>query len=164
MSRRSARSSDEPPPPGSGADGAPFWQRKRLWEMTPAEWEALCDGCGKCCLHKLEDAETGEIHPTNVACRLLDTDACRCTRYADRKRLVPDCVVLTPDNIDALGWMPSTCAYRLLAEGKPLAAWHPLVSGDPESVHAAGISMRGRIISERDAEGPLEQYLVDWTP
>ncbi len=154
MSRRSAPSSD----------GTPYWRRKRLSEMTTAEWEALCDGCGKCCLHKLEDADTGEIHPTNVACRLLDTDACRCTRYADRKRLVPDCVVLTPDNVDALGWMPSTCAYRLLAEGKDLAWWHPLVSGDPGSVHAAGISMRGRIISERAADGPLEQYLIDWTP
>lgn len=164
MSRRSAPSSDGPRDSRRDADDAPFWRRKRLWEMTSEEWESLCDGCGKCCLHKLEDADTGDIHQTNVACRLLDLNACRCTRYDDRKRLVPDCVVLTPDNIDALGWMPSTCAYRLLAEGKDLARWHPLVSGDPDSVHAAGISVRGRVISERDADGPLSQYLVDWTP
>lgn len=141
---------------------APFWKRKSLGEMTPEEWESLCDGCAKCCLHKLEDERTGEFHQTNVACRLLDLGACRCSRYAERKRLVPDCVVLTPGNIGALSWMPSTCAYRLLAEGKDLPWWHPLVSGDPDSVHRAGVSVRGRAISERKAAGPLEHYLVDW--
>jgi uncharacterized cysteine cluster protein YcgN (CxxCxxCC family) len=139
-----------------------FWRHKSLTEMTAAEWESLCDGCGKCCLNKLEDADTGEVFPTNLACRLLDLKRCRCTRYAERKRLVPDCVVLRPDNVAALTWMPSTCAYRLLAEGKDLPWWHPLVCGDPEEVHRVGISVRGRAVSERRATGPLEHYLVDW--
>jgi len=130
-------------------------------EMTTAEWESLCDGCGKCCLHKLEDEDTGEIAQTNVACRLLDLDSCRCGNYAKRSYLVPDCVVLTPKNVGELGWMPKTCAYRLLAEGKDLYPWHPLVSGDPNSVHKARVSVRGRAVSERVA-GPLEHHLVDW--
>ena len=140
---------------------APFWRRKTLAEMTPAEWESLCDGCGKCCLHKLEDEDTGEIAHTNVACRLLDIGTCRCSRYAERQRLVPDCVQLDPGNVGALKWMPSTCAYRLLAEGKDLPAWHPLVSGDPDSVHRAGISVRGRCIPERKA-GDLFDHIVMW--
>lgn len=139
-----------------------FWRHKSMAEMTPAEWESLCDGCGKCCLNKLEDADTGEIFPTNLACRLLDLKRCRCTRYADRKRLVPDCVVLRPENVGTLSWMPSTCAYRLLAEGKDLPWWHPLVCGDPDEVHRVGVSVRGRAVSERNAKGPLEHYLVDW--
>jgi uncharacterized cysteine cluster protein YcgN (CxxCxxCC family) len=139
----------------------PFWKTKSLEEMTRAEWESLCDGCAKCCLHKLEDADTGEISQTNVACRLLDLGKCQCTRYPDRKRLVPDCVVLDKDNVTQLDWMPNTCAYRLLANGKPLADWHPLVSGSPDSVHKAGISVSGRAISERDA-GELSHHLVDW--
>lgn len=129
--------------------------------MTKAEWESLCDGCGRCCLNKLEDVETGAIEHTNVACRLLDGTACRCTRYATRHRLVPDCVVLTPDNVDDLGWLPPTCGYRLLSEGRNLYWWHPLVSGDPETVHEAGISVRGRSVSERTA-GPLEHHIVTW--
>lgn len=140
----------------------PFWKRKRLSEMTTEEWESLCDGCGKCCLNKIEDVETGEILPTNVACRLLDLGTCRCTNYAERKRLVPDCVVLTPGNIERIPWMPRTCAYRLIAEGKDLAWWHPLVSGDPESVHEAGISVCGRAVSERRTRRPLEDFVVDW--
>lgn len=141
----------------------PFWRRKTLAEMTTAEWESLCDGCAKCCLAKLEDIDTGELHWTNVACRLLDLGTCRCSRYAERARLVSDCVQVTADNIEDLFWMPSTCAYRLLAEGKDLPHWHPLVSGDPDSVHRAGISVRGRVISERRA-GPLEHHLLDKEP
>ena len=139
----------------------PFWKTKKLHEMSRDEWESLCDGCAKCCLHKLEDADTGEIMQTNVACRLLDHDTCSCTRYPDRKRLVPDCVVLTPDNVSDLHWMPKTCAYRLVAEGQDLDWWHPLVSGDPNSVHEAGISVRGRAIDERRA-GDLTHHMVDW--
>jgi uncharacterized cysteine cluster protein YcgN (CxxCxxCC family) len=142
-------------------DELPFWRRKSLAEMSPAEWESLCDGCGKCCLHKLEDEETGEIAHTNVACRLLDIGNCRCTRYAERKRFVPDCVQLDPSNVGALKWMPSTCAYRLLAEGKDLPAWHPLVSGDPDTVHRAGVSVRGRCVPERKA-GDLFDHIVKW--
>lgn len=138
----------------------PFWKAKPLDALSKAEWESLCDGCAKCCLHKLEDPDTGEIAQTNVACRLLDIGSCRCANYPQRARYVPDCVILTPKNVGALKWMPKTCAYRLLAEGKDLFPWHPLVSGDPESVHRAGISVRGRAISERRA-GPLEDHIVD---
>lgn len=129
--------------------------------MTRAEWESLCDGCGKCCLHKLEDADTGDIRFTAVACRLLDPDTCRCTRYAQRKRLVPDCLILSAARARRTEWLPRTCAYRLLAEGKDLPRWHPLVSGDPASVHRAGMSVRGRTVRERDA-GDLEDYVVTW--
>ncbi|MBC8240268.1 MAG: YcgN family cysteine cluster protein [Alphaproteobacteria bacterium] len=140
-----------------------FWQQKSLEQMSPEEWESLCDGCAKCCLHKLEDIDTGELAFTNVACGLLDIGGCRCRDYKRRSTLVPDCVTLTPRNVAELAWMPSTCAYRLLAEGKPLAHWHPLVSGDPDSVHRAGISVRGRCISERHA-GPLEHHVLDHEP
>lgn len=140
---------------------APFWQTKSLSEMSREEWESLCDGCGKCCLLKLEDVDTGEIHPTDVGCRLLDLGTCRCTRYAERKRLVPDCVVLDAENVKELTWMPKTCAYRLVAEGKDLPDWHPLKTGDPESVVRAGVSVRGKIVSEREA-GELTHHLVDW--
>ncbi|MDE0943203.1 MAG: YcgN family cysteine cluster protein [Alphaproteobacteria bacterium] len=142
---------------------APYWERKALDQMSVAEWEGLCDGCAKCCLHKLEDIDTGELAFTNVACRLLDIGACSCGNYERRNALVPDCVVLNPNNVGELVWMPSTCAYRLLAEGKPLEHWHPLVSGDPDSVHRAGISVRGRCISERHA-GPLEHHILDKEP
>ncbi len=126
----------------------PFWEVKRLDQMTPAEWESLCDGCGRCCLIRFEDEETGEVIPTRVACRLLDTETCRCTRYEHRKRFVPDCIKLTPGAVEHLTWMPRSCAYRRLYEGRPLADWHPLISGDPESIHRAGVSMRGQLISE----------------
>ena len=142
---------------------APFWKRKRMAQMTDAEWESLCDGCGKCCLLKLEDEDTGAFYPTDVACYLLDGESCRCTSYDFRKRLVPDCVVLTPDNIRELGFMPATCAYRLLAEGQDLPWWHPLISGDPESVHQAGISVRYRIVSEKEvADADLEDHIIEW--
>ncbi|MCH7957893.1 MAG: YcgN family cysteine cluster protein [Proteobacteria bacterium] len=139
----------------------PFWRRKTLAEMTRGEWESLCDGCAKCCLDKLQDDDTGEISYTEVACRLLDLGTCRCTDYANRKRFVPDCVVLTPRTVNRLTWLPSTCAYRLISEGKDLAWWHPLVSGDPETVHRAGVSVRGRAVPEALA-GDLEDHIVHW--
>lgn len=142
-------------------DVGPFWKRKTLTEMTPDEWESLCDGCARCCLAKLEDMDTGEIAYTNVACRLLDLGTCRCSNYAERAKLVFDCVALDADKAATLKWLPSTCAYRRLAEGKDLAAWHPLVSGDPESVHRAGVSVRGRAIPEKDALD-LEDHIVTW--
>jgi uncharacterized protein len=140
----------------------PFWKRKRLSELTPAEWESLCDGCGKCCLLKVEFEDTGEILPTNVACRLLDGETCRCSNYPDRRTHVPDCIQLTPAETERLPWLPTTCAYRLVAEGKDLFDWHPLVSGNPDSVHAAGMSMRFRTISEDEIGDDLEDYIVDW--
>jgi uncharacterized cysteine cluster protein YcgN (CxxCxxCC family) len=136
-----------------------FWE-KPLAQLDRGEWEALCDGCGKCCLHKLEDADTGEIHATEVACKLLDTHSARCTNYRGRRAFVPDCIRLTANNVARMTWLPKTCAYRLRAEGKPLFDWHPLISGDPESVHRAGISVRGWTISEGEA-GDLEFHLVD---
>lgn len=137
-----------------------FWEDKPLTALSRAEWESLCDGCGKCCLHKLEDEETGEIYPTNVACRLLDRRNARCKDYRNRRRLVPDCVRLTPDTLAAIDWLPSTCAYRLVAAGLPLPEWHHLVSGSAETVHEAGISVRGWTVSEDEA-GELEYHLVD---
>ncbi len=139
----------------------PFWRRKSLAEMTDVEWESLCDGCAKCCLIKLEDEDTGEISYTDIACRLLDLGRCRCTRYPERSRLVPDCVVLAPEKVGDLGWMPSTCAYRLISEGRDLPWWHPLVSGDPNTVHEAGISVRGRVVPEARAGDP-QDHVVDW--
>ena len=139
----------------------PFWRRKTLAEMTRSEWESLCDGCAKCCLDKLEDDDTGEIQYTEVACRLLDLGTCRCTDYSNRTRFVPDCVVLTPRTVARLTWLPSSCAYRLISEGKDLEWWHPLVSGDPETVHRAGVSVRGRAVPEAVA-GDLEDHVVRW--
>jgi uncharacterized cysteine cluster protein YcgN (CxxCxxCC family) len=133
----------------------PFWERKALAEMTTEEWESLCDGCGRCCLKKLEDPDTREIAYTDVACRMLDRERCRCTRYTARTELVPDCVRLDAANLDALRWLPTTCAYRRLAEGRGLEWWHPLVSGDPRTVERAGISVRGRVLSE-DSLAPTE--------
>ena len=143
------------------ADAPQFWKTKRLDQMTGAEWESLCDGCGRCCLNKLRHEETDDLAFTNVSCRLLDVNSCRCTHYADRRRYVPDCVSLGPDMLGGIDWLPPTCAYRRLDEGRDLAWWHPLVSGDPETVHSAGVSVRGRAVSERVA-GPLERHVVDW--
>jgi uncharacterized cysteine cluster protein YcgN (CxxCxxCC family) len=140
---------------------APFWKTKRLEEMSREEWESLCDGCGRCCLHKLRDADTNRLAFTNVACRLLDPATCRCGDYAHRTRRVPDCVRLRPEALAGIDWLPPSCAYRRIAEGKGLAWWHPLVSGDPETVHRAGISVRGRVVGEREA-GPLEDHIVEW--
>ena len=142
-------------------DDMPFWKTKRLEEMTKDEWESLCDGCGRCCLHKLRDEVTNELSFTNVACRLLELDTCRCGDYAGRKRWVPDCVSLTPEALKEIDWLPPSCAYRLLHEGKSLFWWHPLVSGDPNTVHEAGVSVRGRSVTERQA-GPLEHHVTDW--
>ncbi len=139
----------------------PYWKTKTLAEMSPAEWEALCDGCGRCCLHKLRDDDTGEIAWTNVACRLLDAGTCQCRHYATRQRRVPDCVQLTPAEVAEIDWLPPSCAYRRVQEGRDLAWWHPLVSGRPESVHEAGVSVRGRCVDERTA-GPLEDHVTDW--
>jgi len=139
----------------------PFWKTKRLSEMTQAEWESLCDGCGRCCLHKLRYEETGELAFTNVACRLLDLNTCRCGDYARRREHVPDCVHLNPHALEENDWLPPSCAYRRLAEGRDLAGWHPLVSGDPETVHEAGVSVRGRAVGER-AAGPLDHHIAEW--
>ncbi|MDO9486794.1 MAG: YcgN family cysteine cluster protein [Sphingomonadaceae bacterium] len=139
----------------------PFWQEKSLRQMDRAEWESLCDGCGKCCVHKLEDEDTGELVATNVACRLLDRRSGRCKDYRNRRAYVPECVRLTPEKVLDLDWLPSTCAYLLLAEGKDLPVWHPLVSGDPESVHAAGQSVRGWTVSEDEVGDDLENFVID---
>lgn len=137
-----------------------FWETLPLDRLDRAQWEALCDGCGKCCLHKLEDEETGELHPTNVACKLLDRRMGRCTDYRRRRAFVPDCVRLTARSAAQLEWLPSTCAYRLRAAGEPLPGWHYLVCGDREAVHAAGQSTRGWTVSEDDV-GDLEHHLTD---
>jgi len=140
-----------------------FWETKRLDQMSEDEWEALCDGCGKCCLNKLEDEDSGDVALTRVACRLLDDATCRCAQYDIRHQFVPDCIVLKPSNIEShLYWMPATCAYRLLHEGKRLADWHPLISGTPETVHGAGVSMRGRTVSEFDvADDDWEDHIIE---
>jgi uncharacterized cysteine cluster protein YcgN (CxxCxxCC family) len=139
--------------------GEPFWRVKPLEAMTAAEWESLCDGCGRCCLVKLEDEDTGEVAYTNVGCTLLDGDSCRCRDYDSRQARVPDCVRLTPDAVRTLSWLPPTCAYRLLAEGRDLPWWHPLLSGDPETVHGAGISVRDRVAGPEEAYS-LEELLL----
>ncbi|MBK8173756.1 MAG: YcgN family cysteine cluster protein [Rhodospirillales bacterium] len=139
----------------------PFWKTKPLERMSRAEWESLCDGCGKCCLEKLEDADTGAISYTNVACRLLDIGTCRCSRYSERHRFVPNCEKLDASSVRMFSWLPSTCAYRLLAEGKDLPFWHHLISMDPELVHRVGASVRGRAVPENRA-GPLEHHIVTW--
>ena len=143
-----------------GALTGRFWEDKPLRQMSRAEWESLCDGCGKCCIHKLEDEETGEVHATNVACRLLDRRSGLCRDYRNRKAYVPECVRLTPAKLRDMDWLPGTCAYRRLDEGRPLPDWHPLVTGDPESVHAAGESVRGWTVSEEDV-GDLENHIVE---
>jgi uncharacterized cysteine cluster protein YcgN (CxxCxxCC family) len=138
----------------------PFWKRKTLSEMTDKEWESLCDGCGQCCLHKMEDVGSGVITPTDVACSYLELKSCRCKDYANRQHKVPDCIKLTPKLITQLNWLPATCAYRLVEEKRDLFWWHPLVSGDPESVHEAGISVRGKVVSEDDVDD-IEKRTVD---
>jgi uncharacterized protein len=143
-------------------DDSPFWKQKTLEEMTREEWESLCDGCGRCCLIKLEDEDTGEIVYTRAACRLLNLRTCRCKDYAARFAKVPDCVNLTPDAARSLDWLPGTCAYRLVARGEDLAWWHPLVSGDPETVHEAGISVREYAVSEKRVKGRYERFLLEW--
>ena len=135
-----------------------FWERP-LQSLSRAEWEALCDGCGKCCLHKVEDEDTGEVYPTNVACKLLDLGTAQCKDYKHRRAFVPDCLRLTPRLAGQLEWLPDTCAYRLRADGEPLPAWHYLISGDRAAVHRAGASIVGKVVSEEVA-GPLEHHIV----
>lgn len=140
-----------------------FWERHSLAELTQAEWEALCDGCGRCCLHKLEYEDTGEIAYTDIACKLLDLGTARCCDYANRKRHVPDCVQLTPQNLDSINWLPATCAYRRLNEGRGLPRWHPLVSGDPATVRKAGIAVIGRVLPETVVdENDYDEHVVRW--
>ena len=140
-----------------------FWTDTPLEKMTPSQWESLCDGCGKCCVLKLEDVDTGTVHYTDVGCRLLDCTTARCRDYSQRKSLVPDCVILTADNLNKFAWMPSTCAYRLLFEGKDLPEWHPLITGDRNSPQRAGHSVAGRIFTEADIdEDNLPDHITYW--
>lgn len=140
-----------------------YWETTRLDRMTRAEWEALCDGCGKCCMNKLEDEESGEVAFTRVACRLFDDTTCLCAQYPIRHQFVPECIVLTPKTLrDNLYWLPQTCAYRLVVEGRPLYPWHPLISGDPETVHEAGVSVRGLTIPEFEVgEDDWEDHIIE---
>lgn len=140
-----------------------FWKTKTLAELTPEEWELLCDGCGRCCLVKLEDVDTGDLHYTDVACKLLDIGACRCSDYRNRTEKISDCVRLSPDNVADTDWLPPTCAYRLVNDNKDLKWWHPLISGTSETVHEAGISVRGRVLREDEVpEDDLEDHCVNW--
>ena len=140
----------------------PFWEQVALSDMSKQQWESLCDGCAKCCLHKLEDEDDGQVYYTKVACRYMD-DNCRCTEYQKRNELVPDCVWLKPEDVEHFHWLPSTCAYRLIHEGKPLPQWHPLISNNSQSVHEAGVSIKGRCLSEVyvHPEG-YEEHVIHW--
>ena len=139
----------------------PFWEKKTLSEMSSVEWDSLCDGCAKCCLHKIEDEDNGEIFYTKVACNQLNLNSCRCKNFSERTVLVDDCIELTKEKLESLKWLPQSCAYRLLNEGKGLPWWHHLVSGDQNSVHAAGISVKDRCVSETDVVD-FEDYIVTW--
>jgi uncharacterized protein len=140
-----------------------FWEHKRLVDLDADEWEALCDGCGRCCLLKIEDEDSGRLFYTSVVCEYFDNDRCRCTHYADRQLLVPDCIKVTPRVAATQKWLPETCAYRLLAEGKSLYDWHPLISGNRNSVHAAGISVRDKVVSEQHVHpDELPEHLAHW--
>ncbi len=144
-------------------DSGKFWQSKSLQQMNDEEWESLCDGCARCCMIKLEDESTRQVHYTAMVCELLEQQSCRCTRYPQRHQLVPDCVVLTPRRTEDFHWLPRTCAYRTLAEGRPLAWWHPLVSGRAETVHEAGISVAGKVVSAADVhEEDHEDMIITW--
>lgn len=144
---------------------SPFWETKSLDEMSDGEWESLCDRCGLCCLHKLEDEDTGDVVFTRVACKLLNTSTCQCSNYDTRFSFVPDCLTVKPLDEQKLAWLPDSCAYKLLSMGEPLKPWHPLISGRSESVHEAGISMRGACVSEREiSDVDYIEYIVEWKP
>lgn len=149
---------------GDASDPTPFWRTTTLDAMSHEQWERLCDGCGRCCLVKLEDADSGRILATDVGCRLFDAGTCRCRDYENRSATVPDCVTLTPHAVRTLRWLPPTCAYRLVAEGRDLMWWHPLVSGDPETVVAAGVSVKRRVFASEDdvAQEDLPERIVPW--
>ncbi len=152
------------PKPEAATAAQPFWKGKSLEAFSQSEWESLCDGCGRCCLVKLEDEDTGEIHFTDLGCKLLDGKTCRCSDYRRRRQRVRDCLKLTPDSVRSLPWLPPTCGYRLIAEGRDLMWWHPLVSGSPETVHEAGSSVRGRVAA-LETEVKLDDYpnyIVSW--
>lgn len=141
----------------------PFWKSKTLAQMNQTEWESLCDGCARCCLEKLEDDETGQVHYTNLVCRYLDQNKCQCTDYQHRSELVAHCISLKPEHASEFKWLPDTCAYRLLAEGKNLHWWHPLVSGSADTVHEAGISVRGKCVSEEFVHpDQWHEHLIKW--
>lgn len=140
-----------------------FWEEKSLEEMTAEEWELLCDGCGKCCLVKLEDEDTGEIYHTNLSCQLLDTESCRCRDYSNRHAMVDDCIQLDRDNIESLGWLPESCSYRLIAKGEPLPEWHHLICGNRKNIHEADASVAGRVISESHVhEDDVHEHIIHW--
>lgn len=150
-----------PLPAAKTIDESPFWEAKPLAAMSREEWESLCDGCGQCCLLKVEDEDTGAIYLTSLACKLLDTQTCRCSDYSNRKKRVTDCISMRPKDIDDLSWLPQTCAYRSLAEGRGLEWWHPLVSGDLDTVHAAGVSVRGWARSEKGVKpNAVARYII----
>ena len=148
----------------ASADELPFWRRKAMKDFTREEWESLCDGCGRCCLNKLMEEGSDRTYYTDVACRLLDAQSCRCSDYKNRMEKVHDCVQLTPRNINRISWLPPTCAYRLIADGKDLHWWHPLVSGDPETVHQAGVSVRGKVGASETTvpDSELQDHIVSW--
>jgi len=139
-----------------------FWEEKTLSELSRTEWEQLCDGCAKCCLHKLEDEESGIIYSTNVVCQYLDSDTSQCQQYLQRSVLVPECVTMDKDNLSQVYFMPSMCSYRLIAEGKPLPQWHPLITHNKESTHESGHSVRGKVISELEADDLMHHLTGEW--
>lgn len=145
----------------SPQDQTHFWEEKKLSEMTTKEWESICDGCGKCCLNKLEDEETGEIVFTSVVCDLIDLDSCRCTRYSERTVLVPECLDLKQHDFAEYNWLPTTCAYRLLSDGEKLPTWHPLLSGTEESVKESGVSINSYAMKESDVDD-IEDHIIEW--
>jgi uncharacterized protein len=166
MAKREAPVTQQSSPAGKGPDDQrPFWKTKTLDQMSAAEWESLCDGCGRCCLNKIEDEDTGRIYVTKVACKLLDVRSCQCRDYPNRQAHVPDCIRIDPEQVRSLSWLPETCGYRRVEEGRPLAWWHPLVSGSVDTVHQAGVSLRGWAKSERRVKAEnFSRYLIDAFP